>query len=91
MQLYTILFKLPYTLVLSSLALAVAAVPVESVELQVLNPSNFKDTIKEGVWCANRPEYLYIAYLVDICVGSLNIFLRTAVTVVGSLRHGSNW
>lgn len=50
MQLYTILARLPYTLVISSLALAVAAVPVESVELQVLNPTNFEETIKDGVW-----------------------------------------
>ena len=51
MQLYTLLSRLPYTLVISSLALAASAVPVESVELTVLNPSNFKDTIAEGVWC----------------------------------------
>lgn len=50
MQLYTLLSRLPYTLVISSLALAASAVPVESVELTVLNPSNFKDSIAEGVW-----------------------------------------
>lgn len=54
MQLSNFLYKLPYTLIVSSLVLAASAVPVESVELTVLNPSNFKHSIAEGVWYVTR-------------------------------------
>ncbi|KAH9927854.1 thioredoxin-domain-containing protein [Amylocystis lapponica] len=42
--------RLPYSLLLASLALAVTAIPVESVELTVLTPDNFQETISHGVW-----------------------------------------
>ncbi|TDL14658.1 thioredoxin-domain-containing protein [Rickenella mellea] len=41
---------LPYHLLVATLAFAAAAVPVNSVELLVLTPENFKSTIAEGVW-----------------------------------------
>lgn len=49
MNLYTLLLRLPYTLIITSLALA-AAVPAESVELRVLTPDDFEQTIAKGVW-----------------------------------------
>lgn len=64
MQLYTLLAKLPYTLVITSLALAASAVPVQSTELTVLNPSNFKETIKDGVWCARMLLHLSNSHVV---------------------------
>ena len=90
MQLYTLLARLPYTLVISSFALAASAVPVESVELTVLNPSNFKETIKEGVWCVIHST---IRCIFELCIyaGSSNTSPLTAGTVVGSLRHGHSW
>lgn len=44
--------RLPRFLLLTSLALAVSALPVESgpVELKVLNPENFDSTVSNGVW-----------------------------------------
>ncbi|EIN04376.1 thioredoxin-like protein [Punctularia strigosozonata HHB-11173 SS5] len=44
--------RLPHTLLAASLALAVVSLPVESqeVQLQVLTPDDFKDTIANGVW-----------------------------------------
>ncbi|TCD69206.1 hypothetical protein EIP91_008502 [Steccherinum ochraceum] len=41
---------LPHTLLVSSLAFATNALPVQSTELLVLTPDNFKDTIAHGVW-----------------------------------------
>ena len=49
MNIYTLLRRLPYTLIITSLALA-AAVPAESVELKVLTPDDFDQTIAKGVW-----------------------------------------
>lgn len=42
--------KLPFSLLLTSLALATSALPVESVELLVLTPDNFDKTVADGVW-----------------------------------------
>lgn len=42
--------KLPFSLLLSSLALATSALPVESTELLVLTPENFDSTVKDGLW-----------------------------------------
>ncbi len=50
MQLHTLFSQLPYSLLISSLVLAVIAAPVESVELQVLTPDDFQETISKGVW-----------------------------------------
>ncbi|TFK56291.1 thioredoxin-domain-containing protein [Heliocybe sulcata] len=47
MRLSAVLSRLP--LFVASLALAAAA-PVESVELTVLTPSNFRSTVSQGVW-----------------------------------------
>ena len=52
MRLYTLFAQLPYSLLISSLALAATAVPVEAqeVELRVLTPDDFDQTIAKGVW-----------------------------------------
>ncbi|KAL4241266.1 hypothetical protein ABKN59_000026 [Abortiporus biennis] len=50
MHLGQLVFQLPYSLLLSSLALAAAVPPAASVELTVLNPDNFEQTISKGVW-----------------------------------------
>ncbi|CAL1709319.1 unnamed protein product [Somion occarium] len=52
MRLASILMRLPHTLLVTSLALAAAALPVESssVELLVLTPDNFNETTSHGVW-----------------------------------------
>ncbi|KAH8115753.1 thioredoxin-domain-containing protein [Phellopilus nigrolimitatus] len=42
--------RLPYGLLLTSLALAASALPAGSVELKVLTPSNFDSTVSEGAW-----------------------------------------
>ncbi|THH04930.1 hypothetical protein EW145_g5166 [Phellinidium pouzarii] len=42
--------KLPTTLLLTSLALAASALPVESVDLNVLTPDNFETTVANGAW-----------------------------------------
>lgn len=47
---YPMLAKLPFHLLVTSLALAASALPVESVELKVLTPDNFQSTIAQGVW-----------------------------------------
>lgn len=53
MRLQSLLSCLPRTLLLVSLAFAVAAAPAEaeSDQLTVLNPNNFKESISKGVWC----------------------------------------
>ena len=50
MRLASLFLRLPHTLLVTSLALATAALPVESTELLVLTPENFKETISKGVW-----------------------------------------
>jgi len=50
MRFASILAHLPHTLLVSSLAFAANALPVESVELLVLTPENFKDTVSHGLW-----------------------------------------
>ncbi|OCH93224.1 thioredoxin-domain-containing protein [Obba rivulosa] len=44
------IMQLPWSLLISSLTLAVAALPVESAQLLVLTPENFDNTISQGVW-----------------------------------------
>ena len=91
MQLYAFLSRLPYTLVVSSLALAASAVPVNSAELLVLNPSNFKQTIAEGVWYVIFPGPWYTLTTALHLAGLSNTFLPTADIAVASRRHGSSW
>ncbi|THH32163.1 hypothetical protein EUX98_g2007 [Antrodiella citrinella] len=50
MRFASIFAHLPHTLLVSSLVFAANALPVESVELLVLTPENFKDTIAQGLW-----------------------------------------
>ena len=52
MRLYTLLSRLPYSVLISSLALVATAVPVDAqdVELRVLTPDDFDATIANGVW-----------------------------------------
>ena len=50
MHLSSLLAKLPTSLLVTSLALAVSALPVESTELTVLTPDNFSDTVAQGAW-----------------------------------------
>ena len=50
MKISSLLTHLPHTLLVTSLAFAANALPVESVELLVLTPENFAETIAHGVW-----------------------------------------
>ncbi|KAH8105423.1 thioredoxin-domain-containing protein [Cristinia sonorae] len=50
MRLASLFARLPHTLLVSSLVFATNALPVESTELLVLTPDNFKETIARGVW-----------------------------------------
>ena len=54
MYLLGLLAKLPTSLLVTSLALAASALPVESVELKVLTPDNFDSTVAEGVWYVSK-------------------------------------
>lgn len=51
MRLYTLLSRLPYSLLVTSLALA-AVIPAESADvvLKVLTPDDFDQTVAKGVW-----------------------------------------
>ena len=50
MLLLDILARLPASLLVTSLALAASALPVESVELKVLTSDNFDSTVAQGAW-----------------------------------------
>ncbi|KAI5119626.1 hypothetical protein M0805_007890 [Coniferiporia weirii] len=46
----SIFARLPTSLLVTSLALAASALPVQSVELKVLTPDNFDTTVANGAW-----------------------------------------
>ncbi|KAL5527020.1 hypothetical protein ACEPAG_5811 [Sanghuangporus baumii] len=50
MYLLGLLAKLPTSLLVTSLALAASALPVESVELRMLTPADFDSTVAQGAW-----------------------------------------
>lgn len=83
------LSRLPYSLLVTSLALAVTAVPVESTELRVLTPDDFKQTIAHGVWYAVLPFNL-LCPSTELPTGSLSISHPIVVIVATLLQPGSS-
>ena len=96
MRLYTLFAQLPYSLLISSLALAATAVPVEAqdseVELRVLTPDDFDQTIAKGVWYVPRKALQSFDYNQNDPpnLGLLSISRPIVGTADALHRHGPN-